>query len=1189
MSLYAKLAGMISTLSYNNFQQYKMLQEHKRAEEALKERVKEWAFMQSISKIIQKQNSFESICQKIACALPNAFYYPEIACARILCEGKSYQTDTFYETEWCLSADLKVVGKSVGTVEVFYLEERPTKDEGPFVKEERDLLNFCAERLGRVSERKRAEEEIRKFKIISDNAVYGNAIADLQGNLLYTNRFFANSHGYEPEELIGKNLSLFHSNEQKETVDRLNASMMLEGHFLPTTVWHRHKDGTEFPMLMSGVLIKDDYGNPQYIAASAIDITAQHKAEDALREMFQRLEFALQGGRLGLWDWNPQDGSVVYSDLWAQILEYQPDEVEPTVDFFKQHVHPDDLSAVLDRLTGHVDGRLPVYESEHRFRTKSGKWLWVLDRGKIVERDKDGQPVRVTGVIADITDRKRVEAALKESEERFSLAMDASKDGIWDWDLTTGSIYCSPALTAMLGYDSKEVIENVNQWQELIHPEDRQKAYQANMDCVNGRTESFEFEYRMQTRDGGWKWILGRGRTVYRDASGRAMRMTGTHQDITERKRVEEELRESKAILQAAMNQSQAGIAIADAPSGRLRYVNDAGLLIRGENRETVVNGIGVDEYVSRWMILDLDGTPLSSDQVPLTRAILYGETSSREFIIRRSEHDDRVVWANAAPIRNEQGQVTAGIVVFHDITDGKKAEEALRESEKKFVTLFTSMTEMVVLHELVYDKQDKPVNYRIIDCNTAFTRITNIPRKNAVGRLATEVYGTDTPPYLDEYSTVALSGEQYQYETYFEPMDKHFIISVVSPQKNHFATITTDITKSKQAEAEKEKLLVQLAQAQKMESVGRLAGGVAHDFNNMLGVILGQTEMALEDEDPATPLYASLQTIQQAAKRSADLTHQLLAFSRKQTVAPKVLDLNETISSMLKMLLRLIGEDIDLAWKPGQELWLIKMDPAQIDQILANLCVNARDAIAGVGKITIETNNVTFDKAYCARHAGFIEGDFVLLAVSDDGCGMNSDTLSHLFEPFFTTKEMGKGTGLGLASIYGAVKQNNGFINVYSEPGHGTRFTIYIPRFTDELVQETEKRKPQAETRGSETILLVEDEPSILKMATIMLERLGYTVIAAPTPNEAIRLAGEYSSRIDLLMTDVVMPRMNGRDLAKSILSIYPNIRLLFMSGYTANVIAHHSVLEEDVHFIQKPFSMNDLAVKIREALGDE
>jgi PAS domain S-box-containing protein len=394
------------------------------------------------------------------------------------------------------------------------------------------------------------------------------------------------------------------------------------------------------------------------------------------------------------------------------------------------------------------------------------------------------------------------------------------------------------------------------------------------------------------------------------------------------------------------------------------------------------------------------------------------------------------------------------------------------------------------------------------------------------------------------------------------------------------------DITERKQAEVEREKLQAQLLQAQKMESVGRLAGGVAHDFNNMLGVILGYTELALHGVGPDEPLHADLEKIQKAAKRSADLTRQLLAFARKQTVSPRVIDLNDTIDSMLKLLVRLIGEDIDLSWRPGKEVWPVKVDPVQIDLILANLCVNARDAITGVGKVTIETDKASFDEESCTRHAGFVPGDYVLLAVSDNGCGMDTETKSLLFEPFFTTKELGKGTGLGLATVYGVVKQNNGFINVYSEPGQGTTFNIYLPRHAAKTDLLPKQVPVLAMECGRETILLVEDEPAILEMTTRMLGRLGYTVLAAGTPGEAVRLAQERSGRIDLLMTDVVMPEMNGRDLAKKLLSIYPDIRRLFMSGYTANVIADHGVLDEGVHFIQKPFSLNELGVKLREAL---
>ncbi|MBC2735704.1 MAG: PAS domain S-box protein [Desulfobacteraceae bacterium] len=397
---------------------------------------------------------------------------------------------------------------------------------------------------------------------------------------------------------------------------------------------------------------------------------------------------------------------------------------------------------------------------------------------------------------------------------------------------------------------------------------------------------------------------------------------------------------------------------------------------------------------------------------------------------------------------------------------------------------------------------------------------------------------------------------------------------------------VARDISKIKKAEEDKFVLEKQLRQSQKMEAIGTLAGGVAHDFNNMLGAIMGYAELTLSEMDATHPLRQNVRQILEAARRSADLTRQLLGFARKQTIDPVVFDLNETVGRTLNMLRRLIGENIDLAWLPGATSCKVKMDPSQLDQVLTNLCVNARDAIPGVGKVTIETGLASFDEAYCVSHAGFIPGEFVLLAVSDNGCGMDKETLDHIFEPFFTTKAKGQGTGLGLAMVYGIVKQNEGFINTYSEPGQGTTFKIYLARHDPEArTVDTAAAKDHQGSQG-ETILIVEDDRILLEMGTMMLQRLGYTVLSAGTPSDALRLARETSTDIHLFLTDVVMPEMNGRDLADRLQKIRPTIKHLFMSGYTSNVIAHQSVLDVGVNFIHKPFSLKDLAAKLREVL---
>jgi two-component system, cell cycle sensor histidine kinase and response regulator CckA len=403
----------------------------------------------------------------------------------------------------------------------------------------------------------------------------------------------------------------------------------------------------------------------------------------------------------------------------------------------------------------------------------------------------------------------------------------------------------------------------------------------------------------------------------------------------------------------------------------------------------------------------------------------------------------------------------------------------------------------------------------------------------------------------------------------------------------NYILGFARDVSERQRAAMEQQKLQEQLAQAQKMESVGRLAGGVAHDFNNMLSVILGYAEILMADSRLDNAIRVKVGEIRSAAQRSVDLTRQLLGFARRQTVTPKILSLNDTVSSMHSMLRRLIGENIELSWVPGVDLWPLNIDPAQVDQILANLCVNASDAIGGVGRILIETKNVVIEQDYCDQHTGYLPGEYVKLMVSDNGCGIESESLSLIFEPFFTTKSQGKGTGLGLATVYGIVRQNNGFINVYSEPGTGTTFTVYLPPYAGKGGRLALAPDPVEICKGFETILLVEDEPAVLDLTRRLLEKLGYRVLPAVSPSEAIRLAEEHGEEISLLMTDVIMPEMNGRELSRRLLSLNPKIGRLFMSGYTANIIAHHGVLEGGINFIQKPFTLGDLAAKLQEVLG--
>ena len=782
-----------------------------------------------------------------------------------------------------------------------------------------------------------------------------------------------------------------------------------------------------------------------------------------------------------------------------------------------------------------------------------------------------------------------------------------------------------------------------------------------------------------------------------------------------ELRRQQAELRASEESYRAQFVDNSSVMLLIDPADGAVLDANEAAAAFYGYPRERL----------RTLHVTDLNPMPPEEIQKIIAGVPVRGGRRF-ETCHRRADGTLRDVEVSASRIRLGARSLIHAIV--HDITERRQAVAALDTTERKLSVLFESMTEMAVLHELVFDAAGQPVNYRLLDCNPAFTRITGIPKKAAVGRLATEVYGTSAAPYLAEFARAGQLGQTHYFETHFAPMDKHFRISAVPLGANQFATIATDITERQRTEEQMRALLAesnrarqallgiledqtraeadlkrlataieqaeeaimvtdaqaviqyvnpafekvtgysraeargqnprilqsgrhepafyralrdtlqagrtwhgrfinrrkdgslyteeasispvcddtgritnyvavkrnitdelrlaeQLQQAQKLESVGRLAGGVAHDFNNILTVILGRAEIALDQLDPAQPIHADLEEIREAARRAANITRQLLAFARKQTVLPQVLNLNEILEGMLQMLRRLIGENITLTWRPKPNLWKVHADPSQIDQILVNLCVNARDAIRNTGKISIESGQAAFDDDYCATHAGFVSGEYVWVAVGDNGCGMDAETRDHLFEPFFTTKAAGAGTGLGLATVYGIVKQNNGLIHVYSEPGQGTVIKIYLPRYTG-AAEEAVRPDPVPPATGHETILLVEDDPAIRETASEMLRQQGYTLLTAATPAEALQLARLNSGRIRLLLTDIVMPEMDGQTLARKLLAAYPQLKVMFMSGYTADVISFTGVEERSFHFLQKPFSRHDLTAMVREIL---
>ena len=761
----------------------------------------------------------------------------------------------------------------------------------------------------------------------------------------------------------------------------------------------------------------------------------------------------------------------------------------------------------------------------------------------------------------------------KNAEMRFRQVVDTIQEVFWIGSLDWKEIYyVSPAYEHIWGGKCDEIYQNPLAWVESVVKEDRPKIRAAIPKVIHADTLKIVFpDYRIRKPDGSIVWISVRTFPIL-DVSGRPYRIAGIAEDITTRKQAEKSLQDILSHQEAL-----------------LAAIPDIIMEVDANKVYTWANQVGIDffgeDVLGKEAAYYFEG---DHDTYQAVDALFRGEEDViyvRSWQRRRDGQKRLLAWL-CRVLKDSAGNVIGAISTARDITERKLIEEYI-EREKVFSDhIINSLPGIFYM----YDDQ-----WKLVRWNRKHEEVTGYSHEELLGMHILDLFAEAHKHHITLcVQSVFAEGESFAEAPLLTKSGKqipHFFTGRLTELdgKQYLLGVGVDITERVRAEEEKDLLQAQLLQAQKMESVGRLAGGVAHDFNNMLSAITGHAELAMMRCTSSEPILANLKVIHDSAHRSAGLTRQLLAFARKQTVAPRVIDVNDTVAGMLKMLMRLIGEDIDIVWMPGAGLWKVKIDPSQIDQLLANLCVNARDAIPGVGKVTIETENTTFDEAYCAVHLGFACGEYVVLAVSDNGHGMSKEVLDYIFEPFFTTKDLGKGTGLGLATVYGIVKQNDGFVNVYSEPDKGTTFKIYLPRFVGEAIEPRAESTAETPKGRGEMLLLVEDEPVILEVSREMLAQLGYVVLVASTPGEALRQAETHAAEIKLLITDVVMPKMNGRDLAKLISNIKPGLKCLFISGYTANVIANHGVLDEGVHFLQKPFSMKDLASKVRQALEQE
>ena len=775
--------------------------------------------------------------------------------------------------------------------------------------------------------------------------------------------------------------------------------------------------------------------------------------------------------------------------------------------------------------------------------------------------------------------------ALEESEERFRSISHLVTDYIYSFSMEEdGSLkgeWVSESFVKVFGF-TKEEIDERSGWQSMVCPEDLPAMIEHVRRVASGEKDIIET--RFVTRSGQIRWIRDHAIPVWDERTKRVFRIYGAARDITEEKLALEALERSRREMETVISTTPALIVMVDS-RGRILLINRALEELTGFRREdllgkpvleTLVSPEWREEVRARW------SDPRSpSFKEPFTFPLVTAQGAQR-----------LIEWRCAAvPAPEGEGQII--LATGLDITERVLLEQELRDRSNLLEHVLTTSP------TVVYIVRPSERGNELVWVSGNVEEITGYSVNEAMepGWWERNLHPEDRERMLDGARRFWRVGKRLFTSRYrFLKKDGNYMwvrddIRVLKDERGEPVEAVgtwTDITLAMKAEEEARKFQEQLLQSQKMEAVGRLAGGVAHDFNNMLTVIRGYAEVALQRLRPEDPLYEDLQEIMAAADRSSELTRQLLAFSRKQTIAPRPLDLNEHIEQARKLLGRLLGEDITLELALEGGLWQVFMDPAQVDQILANLLVNSRDAMPKGGSVIVETMTVLLDETYCKVHPESIPGDYVLLAVTDTGCGMTKETLEKAFEPFFTTKAEGKSTGLGLSTVYGIVKQNQGLIYLYSEPGAGTTVKIYIPRYAGGGEMEEEVGRPKSLPVGErETILLVEDEASLRELAARMLKDLGYQVLEASSPKEALELCESYKGNVDLLFTDVVMPLMNGRELSERIREMRPGVRTLFMSGYTSNAIAHHGVLEPGMEFIQKPFSMRELALKVKEALA--
>jgi PAS domain S-box-containing protein len=1014
---------------------------------------------------------------------------------------------------------------------------------GPAVRRE---LREAENRRGR----RRAEQQAYRLAAIVQSSEDAIIAKTLDGIITDWNPGAERLYGYAAAEVVGRPISVLVPPDRQEELAGIMAGLRRGERIAPFETVRLRKDGSPVHVALTISPILDGAGRTVGASKIARDITERRLAERRVAESHRRFEQTLDAvsDLFAAFDreWNytylnrkaasftgQGPGELVGRNLWEQF----PEAVGSTF-------HRELLQAA-------ASGTVRRFEAYY-------PWLdrWYEHRAY-------PHPEGLSLFSTDITERKQSEQRLA----RDALILSNVRDAVSVTDLDGVVTYWNEGAARLFGWTAEEMIGRP--MADRVPAAERDAMRAAVAAIREGK--DFAGEWLDYRKDGSRVWIDARVGLI-RDEEGHPQGILGVSHDITERKEAEARLRASEADFRT-LAEAVPQIVWVTRPDGWNVYFNQ---------RWVDYTGLTLEESLGHGWNKPFHPDDRQRAWDAWQRATATVGPYSLECRLRRADGEYRWWLIRGAPLRDAAGTVVKWFGTCTDIDDLKRAEAERGELLRRLQLHLERMP----LACVYFDRQ-----VRIQEWNPAAERIFGYKKEEVLGRsaFATIVPDSARAAVEENVRRVQAGDMAANHVNENRTKDGRLILcewfntplTVPAGEVVGCLSLAADITERRQLEE-------QFRQAQKMEAVGRLAGGVAHDFNNLLTIINGYSDLVANGLRPGDPMRQLVQEITNAGERAAGLTRQLLAFSRKTVLEPKVLDLNAQVGEMEKLLLRLIGEDIDLATRLDPDLGRVKADAGQLEQAVVNLCVNARDAMPQGGKITVETRNADLDATYVQEHADGVQpGEYVLLAVTDTGHGMDAATQARIFEPFFTTKEAGKGTGLGLAMVFGFVKQSGGHVAVCSEPGRGTTFKIYLPRVRGAVSSGKSHPGLTALPNGKETILLVEDEDGVRALALHLLQTCGYTVLEASHGKEALRVAERHAGPVHLLVTDVVMPQgMGGRQVAEAVRALHPETRVLFVSGYTDDAVVRHGVLEEKTNFLQKPFSPASLTLKVREVL---